>query len=223
MIEEAIAMCPENPMGYIALGWVYHYDYSLGNTKTPRQTIEKGIELAQKALAMDDSIPGAHVILCYLYLDKGDNDKAIAEAERAVALNPGDWSALNTYANSLRAAGRPEEAIPFYQKAIRLTPFGASVLYRDFGRALRDTRRFEEAVSAYKKGIQLSPNDIGAHLGLAATYSMMGREKEARAEAAEVLRINPKFLVDSFAKILSYKDQSEIDKIINALRKAGLK
>ena len=223
MIEEAIAMCPENPMGYIALGWVYHYDYSLGNTKTPRQTIEKGIELAQKALAMDDSIPGAHVILCYFYLDKGDNDKAIAEAERAVALNPSGTGALNNYAASLNVAGRPEEAIPLFQKAIRLNPFGPYYLYRDFGRALRDTRRFEEAVSAYKKGIQLSPNDIGAHLGLAATYSMMGREKEARAEAAEVLRINPKFLVDSFAKILSYKDQSEIDKIINALRKAGLK
>ena len=200
MIEEAIAMCPENPMGYIALGWVYHYDYILGNTKSPRETIEKGIELAQKALAMDDSIAGAHVILCYFYLDKGDNDKAIAEAERAVALNPGDWSALNTYANSLRAAGRPEEAIPFYQKAIRLTPFGASVLYRDFGQALRNTRRFEEAVSAYKKAIQLSPNDITAHIGLAATYSMMGREKEARAEAAEVLRINPKFSLDYHAK-----------------------
>jgi hypothetical protein len=52
---------------------------------------------------------------------------------------------------------------------------------------------------------------------------MMGREKEARAEAAEVLRINPKFSVDSWVKILGYKDQSETDKIVDALRKAGLK
>ena len=60
MIEEAIAMCPENPMGYLILGWVYHNDYWLGNTKSPRETIEKGIELAQKALAMDDSLAGPH-------------------------------------------------------------------------------------------------------------------------------------------------------------------
>jgi adenylate cyclase len=223
MIEEANAMCPENPMGYVALGWVYYYDYRLGNTKSPRETLEKGIELAQKALAMDDSIAGAHVLLCMLYITKGEDDKAIAEGERAVALNPSDWSALNSYANSLRNAGRPEEAIPLYQKAIRLTPSGASILYRDFGRALRETRRFEEAVSAYKKAIQLAPNDISAHLGLAATYSVMSREQEARAEAAEVLRINSKFSLDSYAKSIPGKDRSRIDNYINALRQAGLK
>jgi len=51
----------------------------------------------------------------------------------------------------------------------------------------------------------------------------MGRDKEARAEAAEVLRINPKFSVDSWAKENPYKDQSQKDKMVNALRKAGLK
>ena len=221
MVEEAIVMCPDNPMGYIQLGWVHHYDYMLGNTKSPQETVEKGIELVKKALAMDDSIAGAHVLLCYLYFDKGDNDKAIAEAERAVALNPGDWTTLNTYANSLRLTDRAEEAIPYYQKAIRLTPFGASILYRDFGHALRNTSRFEEAVSAYKKVIQLSPDDITAHLGLAATYAMMGHENEARSEGAEVLRINPKFSVERAMK--NTPPGVRRDRMTEALLKAGLK
>jgi hypothetical protein len=51
----------------------------------------------------------------------------------------------------------------------------------------------------------------------------MGREKEARAEAAEALRIDPKFSVDHLAKVLSNKDQSVNDRTIDALRKAGLK
>ena len=62
----------------------------------------------------------------------------------------------------------------------------------------------------------------GSHF-LAACYILMDREKEAHAEAAEVLRINPKFSLDFFAKTLSYKDQSQNDKLVNALRKAGLK
>jgi hypothetical protein len=53
--------------------------------------------------------------------------------------------------------------------------------------------------------------------------SSSGPEKEARAEAAEVLRMNPKFSVDSLAKTIQFKDPSETDKVLNACRKAGLK
>jgi adenylate cyclase len=223
MVEEAIAMCPENPMGYIDLGWVCCYDIVLGNTKSPRETLEKGIELAQKALAMDDSIASGHGLLGAFYLLKREYDKAIAEGERGVALAPGATGSLVNYAISLRYGGRPEEAISLFQKAIRLNPFGPSYLYREFGGALRMTGRFEESVSASKKAIQLDPDEIYAHIGLAATYVMMGRDTEARAEAAEVLRINPKFSLDYWARVLPYKDQSETDKFVNALRKAGLK
>ena len=110
-----------------------------------------------------------------------------------------------------------------FQKAIRLDPVGTTGLYLNFGHALRVTGRLEEAVAAYKKALQRAPDNIFAHVNLTVTYIMMGREKEARAEAAEVLRINPKFSLDSFAKVPVYKDQSQTDKYINALRKAGLK
>ena len=89
MTEEAIARCPENPVGYIALGWIYKQDSSMGKTNSLGQTIKKGIEQAQKALAIDDSISGAHALMCCLYYNINEHDKAIAEGERAVALNPG--------------------------------------------------------------------------------------------------------------------------------------
>jgi adenylate cyclase len=129
MIEEAIAMCPENPMGYMYLGSVYYVYYFVGNTKSPHETLEKGIELAQKALAMDDSLAGPHGLLCALYTAKREYDKAIAEGERGMALNPGGTSELLNYAASLCYAGRPEEAIQLFQKAIRLNPFNPAGLY----------------------------------------------------------------------------------------------
>jgi len=223
MIEEAISLCPENPIAYAMLGWVYQNEYAVDSTKSSRETIEKGIELAQKTLAIDDSIHSAHSLLSYFYMFTGEYDKAIAEGERAVALDPGGATALMTYGHSLHFAGRAEEAIPLLRKAIRLSPFGPSIYYFLFGYALMGTGRFEEAISAFRKAIQRAPDYILPHVGLAATYSMMGREKEARAEAEEVLRINPKFSVDKFAKQFLMKDQSEMDKIVNALRKAGLK
>ena len=85
------------------------------------------------------------------------------------------------------------------------------------------TGRFEEAVLEYKKALRRAPDNFFAHLGLTATYIGMGVEQEARGEAAEVLRINPKFSVDAYAKRLPFRDQSAIDKFSYALRKAGLK
>ncbi len=129
MVEEAIATCPENPSGYVYLGWVYCNDYYLGNTKSPQEALEKAIKLAQKALAMDDSLSGPHGLLCALYTAKREYDKAIAEGERGVALNPGGTSELLIYAASLCYAGRPKEAIQLFQKAIRLNPFNPTGLY----------------------------------------------------------------------------------------------
>ena len=129
LVEEAVAMCPENPIGYMYLGSVYYVDYFVGSTKSPQQPLEKGIELAQKALAMDDSLAGPHGLLCALYTAKREYDKAIAEGERGVALNPGGTSELLNYAASLCYAGRPEESIQLFQKAIRLNPFNPAGLY----------------------------------------------------------------------------------------------
>jgi adenylate cyclase len=112
---------------------------------------------------------------------------------RAAALAPGAGSVHMWYAMVLNWAGRPEEAIPLYQKAIRLNPGGSTSIYLNLGSALRMTGKYEEAVSAFRESIQRSPDNILGHIGLATVYSMLGREKEARAEAAEVLRINPKF------------------------------
>jgi adenylate cyclase len=222
--EEAVAMCPDNPMAYYFLGSVHQLDYFLGSGNSPEESTEKGIEYTQKALAMDDSISLAHAILGALYVQKREYDKAIAEGERSIALDPSGARAYNLYAQTLHFAGRDEEAILMHQKAFRLNPFAPGAWYQHFGHPLKRTGRLEEAVTAYKKAIQLGANDIFAHINLAETYIMMGREKEARAEAAEVLRINPNFSVESFVKTNApQKDPSIKENVINALRKAGLK
>jgi adenylate cyclase len=223
MGEEALIMCPESSSTYQLLAITHMMDYWLGSGKSPQESIEKAIELARKAIALDDAYGHPHGLLSFLYSIKGEYEKALAEGERAVALDPNGADVYAWYAISLTFAGRPEEAIPLFQKAIRLNPFGPAWYFFNLGNALLFTERSEEAVSAYKKALQRSPDNLLAHVLLAATYSMMGREKEARAEAAEVLRINPKFSLDYFEKTLRFKDQRLTNNFIDALRKAGLK
>jgi adenylate cyclase len=211
-------------MAYVLMGFVNLMERFLRIGKSPQESTEKGIEMAQKALAIDDSDSTAHALLCSLYCQKREYDRAIAEGERAIALAPSGAFAHEWYAASLSYAGRPEQAIPMFQKAIRLHPVGNTGLYLSYGAALRTAGRFEEAVSAFKKALQRAPDNILAHIGLAATYySMMGQEQEAHAEAAEVLRLNPKYSLDNYVRTLIYKDQAQNNRFIEALRKAGLK
>jgi len=221
--EEMIAMCPEHPGAYLLMGYVHLQEYFLRIGNSPQESMEKGIEMAQKTLAIDDTIPNAHALLCALYSVKREYEKGIAEGEKAIALDPSGAVAHEWYAMSLAFAGRLEEAIPMYQKALRLNPFGPVASYLNYGAALAGAGRFEESVLAYKKVLQRLPDNFLAHLGLAFNYSMMGREQEARAEAAEVLRLNPKFSLDNYARVLPYKDQARIDRFVEALRKVGLK
>jgi adenylate cyclase len=220
--EEAIAMCPEAQKPYSLMASIYMMDYMLGTSKSSQDSVQIAIELGEKSIVVDDTRAEAHALLGLLYCLKKEWDKAIAEGERGMALNPSSADVMSRYATTLYLVGRPEEAIPLIEKAIRLNPFGPSRYFLCYGDALRYAGRFEEAVFAYKKAIQREPNSNLVHQRLAATYSMMGFEKEARAEASEVLRLNPKFTLDSLAKVSGYKDQSETKKIISALRKAGL-
>ncbi len=223
LLEEAISICPENPIGYVRLGWAYRFGAILDKTKPFREVLEKANELTKKALAMDDTLADAHILLSILYRSKKEKeyDKSIAEGRRAVELDPSGSNAYTFYGAALLFASRPEEAIPLLQKAIRLNPNAQSWTFVFLGHAFRNTGRLEEAVSAYKKVLKRAPDHLIAHVALTTVYSLMGREEEARAEAQEVLRINPKFSLIRFKKTaLVFKDKSENDMILNAMTKA---
>jgi len=220
--EQAIVTCPDQLKPYSLMAAIHMMDYWFGTNKSPQESIRKAIELAQKSLAVDDTRAEVHALLSQLYCLAKEWDKAIAEGEKGVALNPSGAEGKYWYAATLTFAGRPDEAIILFEKAIRLNPFGPSRYFLSYGHALRYTGRFDDAVSAYKKALQREPNNFFSHLNLAATYSMLGREKEAQAEAADVLRLNPRFTLDYLARVSGYKDRAETDRVINALRKIGM-
>jgi hypothetical protein len=58
---------------------------------------------------------------------------------------------------------------------------------------------------------------------LAVVYSELGQAAEARAEAAEVLRLNPNFSLEVHKKRAPIKDPVMLERHLAALRKAGLK
>ena len=222
VIEEALENCQEMPIFYRLLAVVNHNEVLFGISKSPKESLEKATELLQKVLSIDDNDPDAHGVLAQVFTRKKEYDKAVAEAERGVALDPGSSWAIYRYAQALNSAGRPEQSIPLFEKATRLNPLGPAIFYSEYGIALRDTGRIEDSIIALRKAIERAPNYINAHVHLAAAYAMIGRDQQAQAEAAEVLRINPRFSVERWATGTSLKGQKRIEAIAQALRKAGL-
>ncbi len=191
-------------------------------TSRPKDSISKAIELTQKALAMNGSLAYASNRLGVLYSWSGRYDEGIAEAERGVELDPNSAVANFYLAQVLRYSGRSKEAIPLLRKALRLEPMAPDIYVQNLALAYFQTGDCKEAIAVCEKGLKRDPVHLSSRVIMAAVYGSCGREKEARKEATEVLRINPKFTVESFTKNLPYKYPADRDRTIQGLRKAGL-
>ena len=225
LLEEAIALDPKYARAYTNLGSTHLMDTFLGTSKSPKESLARAMYLAHKAISLDKSDPFAHAFLAYMYGVTRQHDKAYSQAERALVLDPNSPDALFVMAKVLIMIGKPEEAIPLLQKALRLNPTPPVQYLISLSEAYRVGGQYEKAIETSKKAVQLEPNSQLAYLYLTAACASAGQEEEARAAAAEVLRINPQFSIEQHAMglIQAIKDQTQVDGFINALHKAGLK
>jgi adenylate cyclase len=223
LVKEVIEQDSEFPTAYALLGATHWMDVIYGSSEFPRESLKRAFELTQKAIALDDSHATAHSLLGWLYLFmKRQYDKAIAECERAVSLAPSSAMTNIWMAGVLTYAGRHEEAVRYSEQALRLNPLPEGWYFRFLGYTYFGVGQYEDAIAAYKKALNRAPNDIIAHLALTTAYSWANRLEEARAQAAEVLRINPEFSVKQRARTLPYKNQADLERYLDGLRKAGL-
>src|SRR4030042_1414567 len=201
LLEEAIALDPEYPGPYIGLAKTYGMDVFLGTTQSPEQSLARAFELAQKAISLDNTNGAAYSVLSWLYSTKRQYEKAITESERAVSLNPNSAESYMRLGLVLAYAGRAEEGIPYMQNALRLNPFPSCNYFSNLVSIYGASGHYEKAIEAAKKALQCEPNTPIPYTTMAISYIRLGREEEAWAAAAEILRINPKFSLERYAKV----------------------
>ena len=79
---------------------------------------------------------------------------------------------------------------------MRLDPRNPALYLQRLGWAYRVAGRCKESIAALKQVLSLTPAFIPGRVNLAICYVELDREEEARAEATEVLRLNPSFSVE---------------------------
>jgi adenylate cyclase len=119
---------------------------------------------------------------------------------------------------TLSFAGRWEESIPPYKKAIRLNPIPPNMYLYSLGLSYAFTGQYEEGIKWCEKAVHEEPDSLYARIMMTVVYSWSGRDEKARAEAAEVLRIQPKYTITKSR----YKRKEDGERFNDALRKAGL-
>jgi adenylate cyclase len=169
LYEKAVALDPQYAEAYAHLSWTYYTEW-LSRWSVDPQTLEQALALAQKAVALDDSLPFAHSLLGKVYAQQQQYDRAIAEGERAIALDPNNADSYAQHAEVLGYAGRPEEALRAAEQAMRLNPRYPPLYLLELGWAYRSTGRYTEAIAALKEASSRSPNDVATHLNLAISY-----------------------------------------------------
>jgi len=178
------------------------------------------MEVANAGIAADSNEPWAHYGLGSAYIWQKQYDRGIREFQKAHELNPNDATILADYAWALSLAGRPAEAMPLIEEALRLNPYHprfyvADVLWRVHFVA----GRYQEALDAL---LSVSNPYPPLYQRLAATYPYLDRMEEARAAMAKFRELEPQASIELYARTEPYNRQDDLERFLDGLRKAGL-
>jgi len=224
LLEQSLAIDPDYARAAAMLSRTHVFAYTEpfdGDYSRPA-ALDRALELAETAVRLDARLPQARAQLGDVLLYKRRHDAAIAEFERAFALNPNfiDYR----YAKALTFVGEPARAIEVLQACSRLDPFQSNLpAFTGFmGIADYSLKRYGEAARLVRECASRLPDLQWPHVLLASAYAQLGQLGDARKEAAEVLRINPGFTIESWKRVEVYKDPKDFEHRIDGLRKAGL-
>jgi adenylate cyclase len=223
LLERSIALDPSYARAYAMLSYthVVAWFQPLDQDCLTPTALERAHRLAWKAVRLDPNLPIAHAHLGLVLTFHGQHEQSIAVFEKAVALNPNftDWR----FGMALQRAGQPARATQVIEEHMRYDPFYAPQAPGVLGVTRYLLNEYSQAMPPLRECTSRAPNFIGGHVWLAANLAQLGRLDEARAEAAEVLRIDPKYTIDDTQRRLAlFKRPEDAEHLLDGVRKAGL-
>ena len=217
--ESALELDPDYPAAYARLALNYIYRWIYGDSSNREETVDKGFELAGKAVALDDQLALAHTALCWAHLWRGEHDEAIAAGQRAVELDPCDVLALARLAMSKIYSGEAESSLPLIDRAHLLNPGEPYDFIR--GTAMFMLGKYGDSIKLHKAEFDRSPNFIPAGMFLASSQALSGLESEAAATVENILNTYPGYKLSTHLRS-QFKNPEDRERFVGGLRQAGL-
>lgn len=181
------------------------------------------VDLARRAVELDDSDPWAYLALGYVAFVARQTDDAAAQYRRCVDLNPNFAAAHGYWGYALAFDGRSEEAIERMSRAMRMSPHDRQNPIYMGGMAVSHylAGQFEEAIQWARRAVQQAPSVTAPHRILCASLAQAERLDEARVVLARVREMQPYISVDWVERMVPYTP-AQMPRFLDGLRKAGL-
>jgi TolB-like protein/Tfp pilus assembly protein PilF len=219
LYEKAIALDPQYARAYALLAINYNIEWER-DLDAPDSILDKALELASKAVTLDDNDSVCHNALGLVYLNRRSHSLAEHHYRRALELNPNRPALMASMGYLYTSLGEPEKAISLFMEARALDPyFQATWYWTSLAAAYFDARRYSEAIDALGRA---SDAWYWKQALLAACHAQLGHDNDAQHYARETLRLSPGFSIAKNMKREALKRHGDRQHLIEALRKAGL-
>ena len=222
LLKRAIKLDPGYAPAYAYFAYTYHLIYVNQWYEAADRPLEHAHKFAQKAVELDGTDQWARLALGANYLWGRQHRQAIAELERAIALEPNFAAGHVVLGLIHHYAGNSEKAIELINRGMRLDPHYPDVRLHWLAQAYFQLGRYDEAIDLLKRRLIRKPDTDVSRVLLAASYGHLGRMKEAKDEWEKAFRINPDFSLEHRRQVLPYKDPADFERIVEGLRKASL-
>jgi Flp pilus assembly protein TadD, contains TPR repeats len=208
LFRETLAKAPNNATAYFGLATISADTFD-GHAP----------DYASKALALDPTLAGAHELLADLALINDDRSTALAEADKALAIDRDALDAMAIHAaNEILADRSPDAWFTRIQSATTGSGPGVAEAYARIGRQLELHYRYEDAVLYYRKAIAADPSDWAAHSALGIDLMRLGRQDEPYKELElsynngfrDAATVNSLRLIDSYKNFETFRDDRTI-------------
>jgi len=222
LFVRALELDPNFAKAYAGLAFAYMFDYQNRWSDNPDASIGLAKEYAERAIEKDPKEALAHAVAAVVATFSRDIDRAQSEIDTALSLNPNMAMAYNIKGGTRIYLGRPEEAIPLIERAMRLDPATNQQFLHFLGMANLLAGRYETAAAALRERIRLSPNTDFSRSLLASALGHLGQTEEARRVWQELKEINPKYSFEEHLGRLPFKHEADAQRLAEGLKKAGL-
>jgi serine/threonine-protein kinase len=226
--ETALELDPPYVSAMSHLGFAHFMDSINEWSDSPSASSNRALELAQKALELDDQDPLAHGLTGFIFVFQREHEKAITAGTRAITLDPNFTLGHAILGLILTYSGQFDEAITILKKGYRLNPNLDPVFLRYLAESYGFLERYEEALEVCE---EMEEHVLNGRLGgyswfpplfSSFVFQELGREEESRSYMEEALKREPDLSLERYKRLTPHKNPAYLHKELDAFRRAGM-